>query len=1217
LRRGVNFYVMDLRKYFFNYTRRPAQGGIDIRTAIVGWLFKPFSGVLSGTLRSKYSVGAFLLFSHLLSAQTADVHFGQNRVQYKDFAFQYYESDHFITYFYPGGQDLAKYVIKAAEDNALSISDLLNYKYRGKIDVIIYNTINDLNQTNIGIYDPDQNQGGSAKLPDNKMFVYFNGDHANLDRQIREGIARLYVNKQTKGSSVGEKIVNAVALNLPDWYKQGLISYLGQSWSADMEDRLRDGIMSGRYSRLNKLTPEEAAFVGHSIWHYIEEVYGKNAVGNLQYLARINRSVDNGFYFALGTNLNETLQGWYKYYVARYNNEIKFTIPRENKDLVKKKNRKETDYYQPRISPDGRFVAYTSNNIGRLKIHLMDLEKKKKKVIFRSGWRTKTLWTDESTPLISWNPKGDKLGFIFDRKNIVRFGEYRVAKEKGKHRKEIRRIEKFSKVTSLNYADAKTLVFSAIRNSQTDIFLYTIASQTVKQITNDYYDDFTPAVVMVDSIRGVVFASNRSDDTLRKEKYESQVFDKQTDLFFYDLDDESNTLYRITNTPNANESYPQAFNDKYFSYLSESNGIRNEYLATLEEVFDHHQKTYHFHNKESNEDDSVSLAENIDYHLALDTSAIEIKSVTGDDVYRTQGKTHQYSNFSTNIVEQNLAPEKNLALDRVLKKGRYEFYKYDINTSAPDLKNNYIQTDYIKRRNNIMLSEDSAKKVIDDKKQADYEAKQNHIQKTYSGQDFQSEYDYGVKLFDWDSAAALNKSGTPAATTGASSASGFIFHFSKVRPYFVRFMIDKFIAQLDNDPLITKYQPFDRQNPGYMYQPLNILLKVGITDLFEDYKLYGGLTFPIAGGSGFSFTDLGYFLVYENLKKRWDKKFTLYYQSMSGTATSAVPFYNTQIPDVIGGVSYSVKTTYLESEFKYPIDVFHRIGLNVGYRNDRYVFKSLDTFSLRLPTYATNWVFLKAEYVYDNTIDIMTDIKNGFRAKGFVEFHKEIPTQLQGGVRVPSWNNQYFTEMGFDARYYLKIYKQMILASRASFATSLCNAKMIHYLGGLDNSLLTIRSGNNPAVQAPINPNTNYVYQTIAAPMRGFSANSRNGTSYALINAELRIPFITMLMNRPSKSEFVRNFMVVGFFDCGTAWDGLSPFSNNNPLFTTTYVNPPYHPSTEVTVQQYKTPVIIGTGFGLRTSLLGYFVKLDVAWGLDTGVWSDKPIYYLSFGKDF
>lgn len=1166
-----------------------------------------------------------IMLSNRIVAQTAQATFGQNRVQFKDFAFQYYESDHFTTYFYPGGQDIAKYVIKSAEDNAAAISEFLNYKYRGKINIILYNTINELNQTNIGIYNADENNATSFKFPENKIFIYFNGNHAHLDKQIREGIARIYVGKTKNIDAASPKannksdqpganaLVGTFSFKPAEWYSQGLISYLSENWNADMEDRLRDGIMSGRFNRLNKLNPDETAFIGHAIFHYVEEVYGKNAVSNLQYLVRVNRSVDNGFYFALGTNLNETLQAWYKYYVARYNNEIKYTLPREKTDLVKKKYRKETEYYQPRISPDGHYIAYASNNLGRRKIHLIDLEKRKTKVIYRTGWRTITQWTDESTPLIAWSPKSDKVGFIFDKKNIVRLGEYAVKKEKGKPTKEFHRIEKFPKVTSFNYTDNKTLVFSAIRNGQSDIFLYTIASQTVKQITNDFYDDFTPAVVMVDSIRGVVFASNRPDDTLRKEKYESQIFDKQTDLFFYDLDDEGSALYRITNTPNANESYPQPYNDDYFSYLSEANGIRNRHLATLEQGFDHNQKTYVFHNKETNEDDSLSLPESVDYMQALDTSLVTIKNVSSEQVYKTKGKTFQLSNFSTNILEQNLAVDKNLALDRVLKKGRSEFYKYEINTVKPDISKTYLQTDYIKRRSNIMLAEDSAKKAIEDKKRADIEAKQNHVQKIYTGQDFQSEYDYGVKLFDWDSAAAVAKATQPGSTTGASASSGYIFKFSKVRPYFVRFMMENITAQFNNDPVITTYQPFNPQNPGYMYQPLNVLFKIGITDLLEDYKLYGGLTFPIAGSSGFSFTDLGYFLVYENLKKRWDKKYTFYYQSMSNTAGNNVPFYNTPIPTDIGQVTYSVKTLYLETQYKYPFDVFHRIGLGGGFRNDRYVFKSLDTFSLKIPTYTTNWVYLKTEYVYDNTIDVMADIKNGFRARAFFEFHKEFPTQLQGGVHVPGWNNAYFTEMGFDARYYLKIYKQMIFASRASFATSLGNDKMIHYLGGLDNSLLSIKSGNSPSTQAPVNPSQNFVYQTIGAPMRGFTSNSRNGSSYALINAELRIPFITMLMNHPSKSEFVRNFMIVGFMDCGTAWDGISPFSNNNPLFTTTYSNA----VSTVTIQQAKTPFILGTGFGFRTSLIGYFVKFDVAWGLDTGIWSDKPVYYLSFGHDF
>jgi outer membrane protein assembly factor BamA len=179
--------------------------------------------------------------------------------------------------------------------------------------------------------------------------------------------------------------------------------------------------------------------------------------------------------------------------------------------------------------------------------------------------------------------------------------------------------------------------------------------------------------------------------------------------------------------------------------------------------------------------------------------------------------------------------------------------------------------------------------------------------------------------------------------------------------------------------------------------------------------------------------------------------------------------------------------------------------------------------------------------------------------------------------------------------------------------TSLGNAKMIHYLGGLDNSLLTIRSAGNSISKAPISTEQNYVFQTLITPMRGFVQNSRNGTSYAVLNAELRIPLFTVLANRPPRSEFIRNFQIVGFADAGTAWEGLNPFSNNNPLFIETYSNT----VSNVRIKKYKTPVVMGMGFGLRTSLLGYFIKFDTAWGLDTGEWSTKPIYYLSFGYDF
>ncbi len=414
----------------------------------------------------------YLALTDTIVAQTStEVTFGQNRVQYKGFIFSYYASDNFTTYFYQGGQDVAKYVIKSAEDNADDLAKMLDYRFKKKIDIIVYNTIGELNQTNIGIYEPGQNAGGTVKIPDNKIFIYFNGDHRDLDRQIREGIARLYIDKMVRGTGFSEVIQNAVLLNLPEWYRQGLIDYIGQSWNSEMEDKLRDGILSGRFKKLNKLKPDEAVFVGHSIWHYIEEVHGKTAVNNILYLTRINRSVDNGFSFVLGTNLSQTLQDWYMYYFNRFNNESKISSLPPDSSIVKTKIRKDFDYYEPKLSPDGKYIAYASNDMGLCKVYLLNTETHKRKVVLKSGFRTNTIFTDESAPLIAWDPSGKRLAIISDRGPNTQLTFYDM--EKGKTT--VNPVRKFQRVLGFSFVDSKQLVLSATQNGQSDIYLYTIS----------------------------------------------------------------------------------------------------------------------------------------------------------------------------------------------------------------------------------------------------------------------------------------------------------------------------------------------------------------------------------------------------------------------------------------------------------------------------------------------------------------------------------------------------------------------------------------------------------------------------------------------------------------------------------------------------------------------------------------------------------------------
>jgi hypothetical protein len=162
-------------------------------------------------------------------------------------------------------------------------------------------------------------------------------------------------------------------------------------------------------------------------------------------------------------------------------------------------------------------------------------------------------------------------------------------------------------------------------------------------------------------------------------------------------------------------------------------------------------------------------------------------------------------------------------------------------------------------------------------------------------------------------------------------------------------------------------------------------------------------------------------------------------------------------------------------------------------------------------------------------------------------------------------------------------------------------------MGGVDNWLF-------PKFNqiTPIDYNQNYAYQTLATNMRGFNQNIRNGNSFVVINSELRFPVFQYFSKTPISSSFLRSFQIVGFGDIGTAWTGSNPYSPENSLFTSYINSGPMHISVEV----QKEPIVGGFGFGARATVMGYFIRGDVSWGVDD-YRVREPVYYLSLSLDF
>lgn len=1090
-------------------------------------------------------IGFFFIFLNKAEAQFysgSQLAFGKNRVQFTDNFWTFYKFNKFDTYFYLGGKSLAIFTAKFADENIKSVEKKLDYNLENKIQFILFNRLGDLKESNIGLVSDEQyNIGGITHIVGSKVFIYYDGNHENLKQQIKAGIAKVVLEELINGEQITAKVKNGTLLTLPDWYIQGLVSYLSYDWNTDLDNNVKDGILDGRYEKFNQLTGNDAVNAGHSIWKYIAEKYGEDKIPNILYMTKISKSVESGFLYVLGVSFKTFTQEWLDYYDKKYYQfDKELSVPEGEKIFKNKK--KDKVIQQVKISPDGNYAAFVTNDIGQYKVWLYNFETKKLNRLMKSGHRLDEK-TDLSLPILAWHPTGKRLGIITVAKAKTWLYYYNLDEKKF----EKQRLFDFQKILSFSYSQSgKLLAMSGVQNGQTDIYVYNLTSHTYEQITKDIYDDLNP--VFINNSKQIIFSSNRIIDTLKPPSRDSILIpDSKQDLFLYDYSNKNKLLRRLTNTPYSDETKPLVINDNYISYLSDENGIENRFTAKLDSVISFVDTTTHFR-----------------YFTTSYAQTNYARNIQDYDVCPKAAKCGEiiYNKGLYQLLIGTLQSTDNLSSLELKDTPYMEDYLKDVaalqkkNTSAKSKTTSGDSSKFIRKRIVSVHSDDTITKgnVID----IDNYSFNNNVQKDIKN-DKENKKDSLIAKSDTAKAKAKPE-----------------FVLPKQRNYDVEYCIDQVVNQVDFSYLNNTYQPFTNVGaPIYINSGFNALFKVGVTDLLEDYRITGGVRLSV------DMDNTEYVMSFENLRTRLDKQILFHRQSLKDILDNAVVKHN------------SNEILYM---LKWPFSQVLGIKGTAMIRNDRAVYMSTDLNNLKKENEYKTWASLKAELIFDNTRDKGLNIYYGTRYKLFAEVYRQLDAK-----------NKQLNVIGFDFRNYQKISRTFIWANRFAASTSFGSQKLVYYMGGVDNWLF-------PKFDSKTNVATdqNYAYQTLATGMRGFKQNIRNGNSFALFNSELRFPVFRYLINRPLKSDFFNNFQIVAFGDVGTAWTGSNPYSDKNALYTEVFEQGPI----TVTITTQKDPIVGGYGFGLRTRLLGYFVRADWAWGVE-----DRQVlpnvFYLSLSLDF
>lgn len=849
--------------------------------------------------------------------------FGKNRVQYYDYYWQYYRFDDFDCYFNEYGRELAQYTADYATKKLGEIEDFFDYSLEKRLIFIIYNKNAEYKQSNIGLITADEdsyNTGGYSRIIENKVMLYYEGDHIDYQKQIASSITKVIINEMLYNADVKDRIASSSVINLPDWYIKGLINYVSYGWDYEAENRVKDGFGSKKYRNISNLENEDAVYAGLSFWRFLGKEYGDALVPNIIYLTKVYKNIDDGFLYVIGKKLKDLLKEWKEFYLNEYSDDQ--NLPGYDDNTIRR-SKKEQTYQTVSVSPDGKYIAFVSNDWGRKRVWLYDQNTEKLKIVFRAEPRFEHI-IDKTYPVIGWHPSSKILTIINEQKAAMVMYFYRIDDKTT----ETRNLLYFDKILDFSYSpEGSRLIFSAVKDGITDIYIHTIASGTNEQITRDIADDLNPSFLK-ERPNEIIFSSNRLSDTLTNTGDPFEKTGLTFDLFTYNISENNNVLTRLSEGEYTSRYSPTGTSERKIAYIGDENGILNRYTATFDSAISYIDTTIH---------------------------------------YRYFINSLPVTNYDRNINDHSVISSPDSYGEILYSNGRYLVREGQMSNLTPVSQNKMELTSFREEQNRMLHKADSIEQIrkwliAEDKKRRDtltkplyeYYVKNEPIDITHYifEKEKQNYYEQLWRKDYMDIELDTGKLNLPL-----------------IRIYETSFYNNYIANQIDFTFLNNSYQVYSGGAP-YFNPGINMLTQIGAIDLFENIRITGGFRF-----SG-NFNSNEYLVSVENLKGKFDKQLIFHRQAFISSDND--------------NNSFKSHTHNFYLSYSKPFTPVLALKGTLAYRYDRHVYLATDLVSLSNENLAHHWVSMKGELIYDNTRKRNINIYYGLRFKVFGEYYKEL-----------------------------------------------------------------------------------------------------------------------------------------------------------------------------------------------------------------------------------
>jgi Tol biopolymer transport system component len=503
--------------------------------------------------------------------------YGRNKVQYQKFDFKIMKTRHFDVYFYLQDEQTVKLACLMAERWYSRLSRMFNHELKGRQPLVLYGSSPEFQQTTVIPELLGEGTGGVTESFKRRIVLPYGASLFETDHVIGHELVHAFQYDIMAQGHSDQARGNDSTLRIPLWFIEGMAEYLSIGpVDPNTSMWMRDAVRRKMLPQIKKLDNSYKYFPyrwGQAVWAYITGRWGDEVIGKM--MKSVGRAGDYEVILesVLGIKLKQLSADWHKAMQDAYLPLLDKTQAPDKFGKILFKGVQSNPYnIAPSISPDGKSLVFlSSRDLFSIDLFLADAEKGtiKRKII-----STAVDPHFESIQFIksagSWDAKGEK--FVFGGVAKGRPVLTIVDMKKDRIEREIPFGELAEILSPAWSPDGRYITFTGLAGGVSDLFIYDLKENVLKQMTRDVFGDLQP--VWSPDGKTIAFVTERFSTNLEwvdMGKYELAL-----------LDVESGSIRKLLGFPNGKNINPQWTADSRALYfLSDQNGKTDLYRIDI------------------------------------------------------------------------------------------------------------------------------------------------------------------------------------------------------------------------------------------------------------------------------------------------------------------------------------------------------------------------------------------------------------------------------------------------------------------------------------------------------------------------------------------------------------------------------------------------------------------------------------------------------------